>query len=381
MTEQEVDEGQLLREHLFEGDLLHLPPPDEGIPNFLPEWFSGPLPALVYPPLQERGFQEGDRVDLQISEHNLYYGALRELAETADEERSEQLRRLALEWNPHAALEVCEIARDHIQEDVESALLHYELALELDESLYEASQDAGMCEFALSAVSEEDREERLENATGLFRRAIELRPEAGLSWWSLARALHEQGDHEGADACLHRFLDEYPDGEQREIVEEALANGFETAEVSDEQVVFAQAQALAFGDDPAQAVEILQPLAENYPDSGEIWFVLGAAYRRAGQGGEAERCLRRAARLAPQEPFVWWELSRACASLAEWRAAEDSIRKALEFDAENAIYLSDLGRILLAQGDRDGAEEAIGRAQELVPDDPEVQAAVRELEA
>ena len=53
----------------------------------------------------------------------------------------------------------------------------------------------------------------------------------------------------------------------------------------------------------------------------------------------------------------------------EWRAA-------LELDPDNALYLADRGRILLALGDRAEAEVAIRRAEELVPDDPEVQAAV-----
>jgi tetratricopeptide (TPR) repeat protein len=380
--EQEVDEGQLLREHLFDGDLLKLPAPEEGLTGFLPAWYQGELAALVYPPLSDRGVEDGGNIDLQITPYHLYYGALRELAETADEERSQTLKRLVLEWNSGAALEVCQLGRVRIEEDVEAALLHYELALELDPAMYEAAQDGGMCQYALSAVPGEDQAERLASAEELFRRAIEIQPEAGLSWWSLARTVNDHGSPEAATALLHQFLEEYPRGEQRDIVEQALEQGFEAGpeETSDEQAVFAQAQALAFGEDPAAAVELLRPLAESYPDSGEIWFVLGAAHRRSGESGEAERCLRRAARLAPGEPFVWWELSQVCADLSEWQPAEEAVRKALELDPQNAIYLSDLGRILLEQGDRDGAEEAIEEARELAPDDPSVQEAVAALQ-
>src|SRR5207237_10878453 len=101
---QEVDAAAALRESRFAGDLLQLPPPDEGTAEFLPEWFTGPLPALVYPPLGERGIQQGESINLEITPYHLYYGALRELAETADAERGEVLRRLVLEWNPQAAL-------------------------------------------------------------------------------------------------------------------------------------------------------------------------------------------------------------------------------------------------------------------------------------
>ena len=372
---EEVDEGQILRENLFQADLLQLPAPEEGIPGFLPEWYDGTLPTLVYPPLSERGLQDGDNVNLEVSPYHLYYGAMRELAETADAERAEVLRRLILEWNAQAAQEVCQMARVYVEQDAETALLHYELALEIEPNLYEATQDAGMCEFALSNINPEEREDRLDSAEDLFRRAIELHPEAGLSWWSLARVLNDRGDAQEAQGVLIQFLQEHPEGEQRDMVEAALQGGFEAGQVTPEQAAFQQAQMMAFGDNPAGAVEILTPMAEAYPDAGELWFVLGAAHRRSGNNAEAERCLRRAARLAPTEPFVWWELSRAYADDQQWSAAENAIRRSLEADPENAIYLCDLGKALLAQGDREGAEEAINKAAALVPDDPAVQEA------
>ncbi len=383
-----VDEGQLLRENLFQGDLLQLPAPEGGVPDLLPEWFNGELPVLVYPPLSERGVQDGDNINLEVSPYHIYYGALRELAESADEERSDMLRRLVLEWNPNAALEVCQLGRTQIEEDVENALLHYELALEIDENLYEAAQDGGMCQYALATLTAgEDREERLDAAAELFERAMELKPDSGLTRWSLARVVHDQGDPDEAEASLRRFLDEYPDGAERDMVEEALVQGFSTPELQpdeeveagEEQQIFAEAQALAFGENPARAVELLEPLAEAYPDAGEIWFVLGAAHRRAGDGPEAERCLRRAARLASGEPFVWWELAQAYEDAEHWTAVENAIRKAVELDPENAGYLLVLGRSLLRQGKDDEAAEVLEKAHELVPDDPDIQAALDEL--
>jgi tetratricopeptide (TPR) repeat protein len=302
--------GQLLREHLFDGDLLQLPSPEEGIPGFLPDWFSGPLPVLVYPRLQEQGVQEGDNVNLEVTPYHIYYGALREIAETADEERSEALKQLALQWNPSAAIEVGQLARRHI----EKALLNCELALELDESLEGVAEAAETVQAALDLIPEE------------------------------------------------------------------AGGGPMVGEQSDDQVAFQQAQQV-MNEDPARAIELVRPLVEQYPDAGEVWFILGAAHRRTGEYDEAERCLRRAARLAGQEPFVWWELARTGLDARRFNDAEDAVRRALELDPENALYLCDLGRALLGQGDHEGAEEAIGRAQELVPDDPEVQEAARALQA
>jgi cytochrome c-type biogenesis protein CcmH/NrfG len=302
-----VSPGELLRHHLFDGDVLQLPAPDEGIPGFLPEWFSGPLPVLVYPPLRAQGIQEGDNVNLEVTPFHIYYGALRELAETADEARSAVLRQLVMGWNAGAAQEVGQLARRHI----EHALLHCELAQELEGAPAGLAQAAEIVEAALAHLPE------------------------------------------GSDAAL--------------------------GEPSDAQVAFQQAQQL-LNSDPARAAELARPLAEAHPESGEVWFVLGAALRRTGDLGEAERCLRRAARLAPSEPFVWWELARALLAGGHGRPAEEAIRRALESDPEHPLYLADLGRALLAQGDREGAAEAIGKAQALVPDDPEVAEAAALLE-
>lgn len=383
---EEANDGQILREHLFDGDLLQLPKPDEGIPGFLPEWFTGTLPVLVYPPMSERGVEDGDTVNLEVTPYHLYYGALRELAESADPERSDMLKQTLMAWNADAAREVTTLAREQIQTDVETALLHYELAMELDDEMYEAFQDGGMCEFALATLSPEERDERLGNADEYFRRAIELQPESGLSWWSLARVLDAQGAPEESEEALRQFLREYPEGNEREMVEDALVNGFDSEmlaggeeyEGEDGEVEIPEG-AVDLSNDPAQAVELLAPLAEQNPDDPRIWFTLGSAYRALEQGDEAERCLRRAARLAPEEPFVWLELSRACADLEQWRAAEEAIRKAIELDDQNALYHYDLGEILAERGDRDGAREALEGALALVPDDPEILAALERL--
>src|SRR5688500_5287670 len=96
---EQTDAGQLLRDHLFDADLLELPAPEEGIPGFLPESYEGPLPVLVFPPLAERGVQEGETINLEVTPYHIFYGALRELAETAEVERADILRRLVHGWN------------------------------------------------------------------------------------------------------------------------------------------------------------------------------------------------------------------------------------------------------------------------------------------
>ncbi|MGV3719612.1 MAG: tetratricopeptide repeat protein [Actinomycetota bacterium] len=304
---EEVNPGQILREHLFDGQLLQLPAPEEGVPGFLPQWFQGPLPTLVFPPLDALGVQEGENVNLEVTPYHIYYGTLRELAETAGgTERFDMLQRLALELNPNAGLEVCELARRH----VERALLHYELAQELDSSAPGIDQTVEYCQAALDTAP-------------------------------------------GGDGSSSPGMEE----------------------PNEDQSAFQQAQALLH-EDPAQSVTLLTPLSQSYPDSGEVFFILGSAHRRTGDHPEAERCLRRAARLLPTEPFIWWELAQACGDAGQWRAAEEASRKALELDPENPLYLVELGKALLNLGNREDATEAIRKAESLAGDDPSIQEAV-----
>jgi tetratricopeptide (TPR) repeat protein len=372
------DEAASLRERLFEGELLTLPRPEDEQAGFLPEWFKGEVPALVYPPLADRGVAVGDSVNLEINPFHIYYGALRELAETADTGRADELRRLIFAWHEHAVQEVLELAYFHMNRDLETALHHFELIMELDPECYEAVQDAGTCHHALGTTRPEERDDRREQAEEYFRRAIEMRPSSGISWWSLARVVHE-ADPAEASRLLYEFLREYPQGTHREMVEQALQDGLQREAAMEHQAVFSEAESLLAAGNIDRAIHLLTPLANVYSDSERIWLDLGMAYGRRGDPDEAERCLRRAARLAPTEPFIWLELARAYQKQERWRHAEDAATRGLEHDPENIDLLCLLGRSLLRQGKRQEAQEPVARAAELVPDDPEVQRVKDEL--
>lgn len=377
MAQDLANDGDVLRLYLFEGDLIQLPRPDDDLDGFLPQSLTGSLPALLYPPLSEQGIEPGAQINLEITPYHIYFGALRELAESADEERAEILRTSILSWNPNAALELCEMAQPFFDTDLETALLHFELALELDENLYEALQNAGTCELALAADDEEGPGERLETARDLFERAIAARPENGLSWITLAQVLHQQGDSDGGKETLIEFLETYPEGENRELVQQMLQVALEEPSVPDgpspeETAAFNEARELAWGQDPARAVELLEPLAAAHPDEMQVWFLLGAAQRRVGNLAEAERCLRRTVRRAPQESFAWSELAQTYLEEQRWKEAREAIERTVQLDPDNPLHILHQAQILEGAGETEEACEAIEKAYALVPDDPSI---------
>jgi Flp pilus assembly protein TadD len=193
--------------------------------------------------------------------------------------------------------------------------------------------------------------------------------------------MNDRGDTDDAQECLAQFLEQQPDGEHRELVEAALQGDLTTeADATDpvHQAAFVEAQGLAWGENPARAVELLAPMAEAYPDSPQVWFVLGAAHRRAGNLDEAERCLRRTVLRAAEEPFAWWELAQTYLGQRLWKQAEQAARKALELDPENPAYLLNLGQALIGLDDREAAREVLEEANSLVPDDPEISKALEQ---
>lgn len=377
-VERTPDELQIhdLRMRIFSAQLIEVPLPEEAFPGLLPASYRAPVPLLIWPPAEEQG-TETQGVDLEITPYNIYFGALRARAQTAEPARAAELSSLILHMNKDAARELCELGRGFTSSDLATAIMHYELALELEPELYEACQDAGMCHLMLAELAPHQAEDHLDAAEELILRGLELEPDAALAHWSLARLRWLQGDTEGSRSILESYLQQNPEAAGREMVEEALERGFENytglAPEDEEELDFERAQQLTFGGNPAAALDLLRPLAERHTESAEIWFIYGAALRRAGDPEESERCLRRAARLAPAEPFVQWELALTCEALQQYPAAEMALCRALEMDPANAQYLCDLSRIRLALNDAEGAREAALQAYELAPDDTAVQ--------
>ena len=61
--------------------------------------------------------------------------------------------------------------------------------------------------------------------------------------------------------------------------------------------------------EPAQAVEVLQPLSLEQPSAPRVWMALGVAHAKNHQPAEAIAAIERAARLQPALPRVWLTLA------------------------------------------------------------------------
>ncbi|MEM9302977.1 MAG: hypothetical protein AAGE01_12745, partial [Pseudomonadota bacterium] len=109
--------------------------------------------------------------------------------------------------------------------------------------------------------------------------------------------------------------------------------------------------------DYGQALAVLDPLREAYPNDPDVLGLMSWVNRRQGRADLAVSQLQRALDQDPRDPDKWASLGRTMGALLDYDAAEFAIERLGELDA-NAPRLNEL-RAMLAL-DRDGDVRASG---------------------
>jgi Flp pilus assembly protein TadD len=139
----------------------------------------------------------------------------------------------------------------------------------------------------------------------------------------------------------------------------------------DETGILARAADLCADGHFAEASDLLRPVAEQEPESLDLWRLLARAELAAERYERALRAAQRTHVLAPAEA-----LSDLIASLALWRLgrieeASERARRAVATDPHDFAAVSLLARILSVAGFHDDARAAAANAADLAPDQPE----------
>ena len=120
---------------------------------------------------------------------------------------------------------------------------------------------------------------------------------------------------------------------------------------------------------PAAAIAVLAPAAENNLDDAGLQTAIGAAYAATGLWEEALLSFEQALRTAPQDAQLLRWTATAAAAVQRYPQAIEILQQVLQAEPDNAEFQALLGRCLEATGEKAAAHTAYLRAADLAPHD------------
>lgn len=121
----------------------------------------------------------------------------------------------------------------------------------------------------------------------------------------------------------------------------------------------------------------LEAGVERHPDAVDIRYYLGKIYQKNSQFTEAATSFQEAVNRKPDYPDAWNALAACQMELQQPGPAEESYRQALRFDPYHLDALTGLGTLLLAGERNQEAAPFLRTAQQLMPEDPQIEALLK----
>lgn len=167
-------------------------------------------------------------------------------------------------------------------------------------------------------------------ACDLLRRLVQLQPESGQAWVSLARAYYLQGDFDTSFATYQRAL-----SSKKDVNCEAqlwYGIGLLSCKMKDY-------------DNAISMLKMVFTVDPQFKESGEVWLELGQIYREMENWPEAVKAWKQSAALlkGPRQAKALCELGLCHEELGEGEMALSCYRKALESDSKAIRPMALLG--------------------------------------
>jgi Flp pilus assembly protein TadD len=201
---------------------------------------------------------------------------------------------------------------------------------------------------------------RREQALGALRKAISIVPSHQPSLALLGRCRREDGDVDEAKAALEKAV---------------MLNPSDTFARVDLGVVLCKT------DQREAGFRCFREALNRSPQSGELLVKVATATHEIGDLGNAIRYLREAVRVAPKLVEAHALLGQLLLEEGSMGAAVVALARAVELAPRSDLYLYHLGVAYQRCGDLVQAERSFTEAAVLVPEDEEIQARLREVQA
>lgn len=138
--------------------------------------------------------------------------------------------------------------------------------------------------------------------------------------------------------------------------------------VSPLRAALEQAKQLIKAKEYENCEQLLLPLANQYPEDGNIWLLLGLSHEFRTSHDVAYHCYKKSLDLAPNNPDTWLYLGRLLFEQNFPQASELAILKSLEIRPNFAEAYKILSAVRLDLGDAKGGMEACDAVLALQPD-------------
>ncbi|RZB35678.1 MAG: hypothetical protein SRB2_02975 [Desulfobacteraceae bacterium Eth-SRB2] len=122
-----------------------------------------------------------------------------------------------------------------------------------------------------------------------------------------------------------------------------------------------------------EAADVLQQTIKRHPDYGLGWSFLSLVSQVRGEKTLAMGAARKGVELSPDMPSAHIIMSYAFQAVFDLKQALESINRALTLDDRNATALLNRARLLFASDYQDIASKDVEKAQELAPENGDVQ--------
>jgi adenylate cyclase len=242
------------------------------------------------------------------------------------------------------------------------ALAAIDDALQLDERSADAISMAGMWE--------QNKALKIQ----AYRRALDLDPHFGMTYFRLGMLMWEEGDLPEAERLIRKALDYYPmSGNQRGDLaallwqqgrkEEAVAE-LNRAIANNPRIPWNYVNLAYMKEDPVERIGLMRKAFELDPGLGGTAAQISKEYASLGAKQETLAWAGVATAASPTDPWAWVGSMFALIEIGESELAMIHAEGALELDPGNRFALRELGTIEIAAGNTDAA---LRRWQERYP--------------
>lgn len=233
------------------------------------------------------------------------------------------------------------------------ALAAIDDALELDERSADAISMAGMWE--------QNKDLKIQ----AYRRALDLDPHFGMTYFRLGMLMWQEGDLPEAERLIRKALEYYPmSGNQRGDLaallwqlgrkEEAVAE-LNRAIANNPRLVWNYVKLAHMAEDPVERIKLFRKAFDLDPGLGGTAAQISQEYAALGAEKETLAWAGVATEVSPTNPKAWVGSMFALIDIGETELATNHATRALALDPGNRFALRELGTIEIAAGNADAA--------------------------